>query len=192
MAMPDEMPKQEPPVVRAPRLSPAGSRLSEKVIVTNQRLLEIQREEEEALLELLRENEALSRDTVLTEIEIRRRKLLREKFDADRADAERELRRLGAERDKLAAAKREDDLELQRQREGLGTLKSEVASLMRQREELLRTHGQLQDEIDRLHEQNARLGEDVDQLRDLKAEYLKSIAKYKDAQADAMETDLPI
>jgi len=50
----DTDPTQQPPAARAPRLSPTGSRLSEKVILTNQRLLEIQREEEEALLELLR------------------------------------------------------------------------------------------------------------------------------------------
>ena len=169
-----------PPVARVPRLSPAGSRLSEKVIVTNQRLLEIQREEEEALLELLRENETLSRDTVLIEMEIRRLKRVREQIDEDRTGHEREVRRLNAERDKMQAAKRDNELELQRLREGLGTLKSEVASAMRQREELLRAHGELQNEIDRLHDQNERLGQDIDRLRELKAEYLKSIAKYKD------------
>jgi chromosome segregation ATPase len=202
--------KQEPPVARMARSSsagsamsagsalpsgsalPAGSRLSEKVIVTNQRLLEIQREEEEALLELLRENEALSRDTVLIEMEIRRHKRLREQFDADRADTEREMRRVNAERERLTAAQRDHDLELQRLREGLATLKGEVASTMRQKEELLRAHGELQNEIDRLHEQNERLGQDIERMRDLKAEYLKSIAKYKDAQSEQAGRDLPI
>ena len=185
-------PPREPPASRASRLSPAGSRLSEKVILTNQRLLEIQREEEEALLELLRENEALTRDTVLTEMEIRRQKRLREQFDSDRADYERELRRLGAEREKLTTVRRDNEQELQRLREGLAALKSEVASAMRQKEELLRTHGEVQNEIDRLHEQNERLGEDLDRLRDLKGEYLKSIARYKDSQSDEMGGDLPI
>ena len=184
-------PKHEPPA-RAPRLSAAGSRLSEKVILTNQRLLEIQREEEEALLEMLRENEALTRDTVLTEIEIRRQKRLREQFDTDRADYERELRRLGAEREKFTAVRREHEQELQRLREGLAALKSEVASAMRQKEELLRAHGEIQNEIDRLHEQNERLGQDLDRLRDLKTEYLKSIARYKEAQSDEKGSELPI
>jgi len=185
-------PTQELPAARAPRLSPAGSRLSEKVILTNQRLLEIQREEEEALLELLRENEALTRDTVLTEVEIRRQKRLREQSDDDRADYERELRRLGAEREKLTTVRREHDQELQRLREGLAALKSELASAMRQKEELLRTHGEVQNEIDRLHEQNERLGEDLDRLRSLKVEYLKSIARYKESQSDEMGGDVPI
>jgi len=162
------------------------------VIVTNQRLLEIQREEEEALLELLRENEALSRDTVLTEVEIRRQKRLREQFDGERADYERELRRLGAEREKFMAVRREHEQELQRAREGLAALKSEVASAMRQKEELLRAHGEIQNEIDRLHEQNERLGQDLDRLRGLKTEYLKSIAKYKEAQSEETSSDLEI
>jgi chromosome segregation ATPase len=181
-----ESAKPGPPVARVPRLSPAGSRLSEKVIVTNQRLLEIQREEEDALLELLRENETLSRDTVLVEMEIRRLKQLREQIDGDRADYEREIRRLSAEREKMETARRDNELELQRLREGLATLKSEVASAMRQREELLRAHGELQNEIDRLHDQNERLGQDIDRLRDLKAEYLKSIAKYRESHSDEM------
>jgi len=197
MTQPDDTPqgttrRTERPAVRVPKLSPAGSRLSEKVILTNQRLLEIQREEEEALLELLRENEALSRDTVLIELEVRRFKRLREQIDADRAEHEREVRRLSAERERLDAAKRDGELELQRLREGLGTLKGEVASTMRQREELLRAHGELQNEIDRLHEQNERLGEDIDHLRELKAEYLKSIAKYREAQTGEMSRDLTL
>lgn len=185
-------PRQDLPASRAPRLSPAGSRLSEKVIVTNQRLLEIQREEEEALLELLRENEALTRDTVLTELEIRRQKRLREQFDADRGDYERELRRISAEREKLTSVRREQEQELQRLREGLAALKSEVASTMRQKEELLRAHGEIQNEIDRLHEQNERLSLDLDRLRGLKTEYLKSIAKYKETQSDEMSSDLQL
>ncbi|MBN1916324.1 MAG: hypothetical protein JW889_00325 [Verrucomicrobia bacterium] len=189
MTRPDDTPpaptqRPERTTMRLPKLSAAGSRISEKVIMTNQRLLEIQREEEEALLELLRENEALSRDTVLIEMEVRRLKRLREQIDADHAEHEREVRRLTAERERLDAAKRDGELELQRLREGLGTLKGEVASAMRQREELLRAHGEVQNEIDRLHEQNERLGQDMDRLRELKAEYLKSIAKYRDARSE--------
>jgi len=183
---------QARPAVRVPKLPSAGSRLSEKVITTNQRLLEIQREEEAALLELLRENEALSRDTVLIEMEVRRLKRLREQIDTDRAEHEREVRRLNAERERLATAKREGELELQRLRENLGTLKGEVASAMRQREELLHAHAELQNEIDRLHDQNERLGMDVNRLRELKAEYLKSIAKYRDTQSEEAGTSLTL
>jgi len=186
-----ERPPQTPPADRASHPDTSIGSFPESLRETNRRLIELHHDEEEALLHLMRENEALTRDALLAETEIRRQKRLRQSLQERRAEYTRALVGFNTEREKLEATKRQDDEQLRRVRHELGALKSELASLSREREQLLRMHGSLQEEIDRLRDQDDRLSEDIGRLSDMKAGYIKSIAKYKNARALHMSSDLP-
>ena len=75
----------------------------------NSKLIDLQREEEDALVALLKENEAITRNTVGVEMEIKRQKLMTKELSEDRSSLEKELKILDSENSKLLKEKKELD-----------------------------------------------------------------------------------
>ncbi len=150
----------------------------------NTKLASLQREEEDALVALLQENEAITRNTVGVEMEIKRQKLMTKELTEARVVLERGLRALTSENGKIQKGKKElerDVKSLEAENSKLGT---DIASLSKNNSELESQNKLMKAEKEKHEATSDRLREDVARLRKLKEDYLKSIAKFKEMRED--------
>lgn len=150
------------------------------------KMLEIRKEEETELVALLKEIEAITRDTTNIENEIRRQNTLKGTIEAER-------RSLGKELDSLARQNRIDENkrnQAEKERQKLldqnAQLKSQLASLEDDVRKLQKENSSLSLEIERLQANNERLKADVERLTALREEYMKSIAEFKEMREELL------
>jgi len=143
------------------------------------KMREIQKEEETQLVGLLKELEALTRDTVNIEGEIRRQNLLKGTLNAEARARQKELQELLRQNRSLENSRKETEKEHRRLSDENASLKAELASLEDHLKALQKENSAISPEVEKLKSTNDRLKADVQRLVALREEYLKSIAEFK-------------
>jgi chromosome segregation ATPase len=167
-------------------VKPAGA-LATAVAAANDKVAEVHQAEHSWRLDLLKENETLSRETVDTEVEIRRLQNEQESLTA-------RLKELSAQRGKAAKAveeltKQVSDLEKARDlaEARRSDLEAQAKQLDRVVKDLDRDNGALARDNAKLDKQREKLVEDVDRLKKLKTDYLSAINKFKGEKTDLLK-----
>lgn len=144
------------------------------------KMLEIQKEEETALLGLLKEIEAITRNTINMESEIRRQSLLKGTLEAERRSLQKELQELARQNRVTDNERKQAEKERQKLLEQNAQLKSQLSSLDSDVKSLQKENSALSVEFQRLQATSEKLKADVQRLTELRQEYLKSISEFKD------------
>jgi chromosome segregation ATPase len=164
------------------KVSAGPGGLAAKVKDAASKMAEIRKEEETQLVTLLKEIEAITRDTMNIENEIRTQNLLKGTFEAERRTLQKELEAL-TRQNNLDDKKRN---ELEKEHEKLlgknTQLKSQLGSLEGDLARLQKENSALSLEVEKLQSTNQRLRADVERLTALREEYLKSIAEFKETR----------
>jgi chromosome segregation ATPase len=164
----------------------AAPTVSGKLKEVSGKMLDIQKEEETELVALLKEIEAITRDTMNMENEIRRQNLLRGNLEAGRRNLQKELEGLG--RQNRIDENKKNEAEKQRIKllDQNAKLKSEVSSLQDDVARLQKENSALSVEIEKLSTAKGDLKSDVERLTALRDEYMKSIAEFKRLREDLL------
>jgi len=182
---------EKPKVVRPAKEAvqqapPTASEVNDAVMKANESVKTVFAAEDEWRLNLLKENETLSRETVDTEVDIRR--LLDEQARLkDSVDSlAKEQAKLGDQvkdlSGKVSAAEKERDLAKARNAD----LKEDLEAFEKAIHELTSENASLEKEVKKLGAQRDKLDEDVKRLRKLHEEYVKTIAKFKEEKDDLL------
>ncbi len=163
------------------RLQPSAAQtpIAGKLKDVTGKMLEIQKEEETELVGLLKEIEAITRDTMNMENEIRRQNLLKGTLEGGQKALQKELldltRQNRSDENKVKAAEKER----QKLFDQNAQLKSQLASLESDVKRFEKENSALSLDIEKLQATNGKLKADVERLTALREEYLKSIAEFK-------------
>ncbi|NQT82096.1 hypothetical protein HQ563_03680 [bacterium] len=150
------------------------------------KMLEIQKEEETELVALLKEIEAITRDTMNMENEIRRQNLLKGTLEAERRSLQKELAALARQNRIDENKKKEADKEHRRLLDQNTQLKSELSSLEDDAKRFQKENSTMSAEVEKLQTTNDKLKADVERLTALREEYLSSIADFKRMREDLL------
>jgi chromosome segregation ATPase len=168
------------------RATTSAATVSGKLKDVAGKMLEIQKEEETELVALLKEIEAITRDTMNMENEIRRQNLLKGTLEAERRSLQKELDALARQNRIDGNKKKEADKERLKLLEQNADLKSHLASLEDDLRRLQKENSATSVEIEKLEASNEKLKADVERLSALRDEYMKSIAEFKKMREDLM------
>ena len=168
------------------RISGASATVAGKVKDVTGKMLEIQKEEETELVNLLKEIEAITRDTMNVENEIRRQNLLKGTLEADRRTLRKELQELARQNRADESERKEADKERQELLEQNTRMKSELAALESDVKRLQKENSALSVEIEKLQATNGKLKADVERLTALREEYMKSISEFKEVRDELL------
>jgi chromosome segregation ATPase len=150
------------------------------------KMLEIQKEEETQLVALLKEVEAITRNTTNIENEIRRQNLLKGTLEAEQKALQKELQEI--ERQNRADDNKRKATEKERQKlfDQNTEMMSQLASLESDVKRLQEQNSSLSVDIEKLRATNGKLKADVERLTALREEYLKSIAEFKEMRDELL------
>lgn len=163
------------------KLQPSSGQtpIASKLKDVTEKMLEIQKEEETELVGLLKEMEAITRDTMNMENEIRRQNLLKGTLDAEQRALQKELleltRQNRSDENKVKSAEKDR----QKLFDQNVQLKSQLTSLESDVKRLEKENASLSLDIEKLQATNGKLKADVERLTALREEYLKSISEFK-------------
>jgi chromosome segregation ATPase len=169
-------------VTRKPKASAQPEGVVTKLREVSAKMLEIQKEEEAALVALLKEIEAITRDTMNVENEIRRQSLLKGTFEGERRSLRKELQDLARQNRVSDNERKQAEQERQELVEQNSRLKSQLSSLESDVKSLQKENTALSVELERLQSTNDKLKTDVQRLSELRQEYLKSISEFKEVR----------
>ncbi len=171
---------------KAVRTSAGQATVATKLKGVTEKMLEIQKEEETELVSLLKEIEAITRDTMNIENEIRRQNLLKGTLEAEQKALQKELQQL--ERQNRADDNERKAAEKERQKlfDQNVQVRSELELLENDVKRLRTENSSLSSEAEGLQATSNKLKADVDRLTALREEYLKSIAKFKEVREELL------
>jgi chromosome segregation ATPase len=182
---------EKPRVVRsgkegAQQAPPTAAEVNDAVMKANESVKTVFAAEDEWRLNLLKENETLSRETVDTEVDIRRLLDEQARLKESVEDLSKEQAKLGDQvkdlSGKVNGAEKERDLAKAKNAD----LKEDLEALEKTIHELTSENASLEKETKKLGTQRDKLDEDVKRLRKLREEYAKTIAKFKEEKDDLL------
>lgn len=160
---------------KAPRTAggsaPRGT-LARQLVAVNQDLNEIYDAEHQWRLELLKANEELSRQTVDTEVEIRR-------FQQQQTQAQKELTTLLREREAANSAASDLTRKVDSAQREFDKIVAKRDDLDQTVKKLTRENANFKKEAEKLAKERQRLQTDVDRLKRLSREYRDEVAKFR-------------
>lgn len=168
------------------RISAPPGGVAGKVKDVTGKMLEIQKEEETELVSLLKEIEAITRDTMNIENEIRRQNLLKGTLEADRRILRKELQELARQNRVDESERKEAEKERQKLFDQNTELKSELAALEDDVKRFQKENSALSVEVEKLQATNDKLKADVERLTALREEYMKSISEFKEVREELL------
>jgi chromosome segregation ATPase len=166
-------------VVRKASLAVGTASVVAKIKDAADKMREIQKEEEAQLVSLLKELEAITRDTMNIENETRRQNLLKATLEAEARTRRKELQDLTRQNRSLENSRKEAEKEHRKLSDENARLRAELASLENEVRGLQKEYSDASLEIEKLKATNERLKADAERLTALRREYLKSIGEFK-------------
>ncbi len=175
--------------VAAPRRRPQTPEVSERSVMAkveelNRKLDKIQKDEESALVSLLKETEAMTRSMMNSEMEIRRQKLLKQGMEESKALLDSELGRIEQLNQKLLQQKENAEKKHKKLIDANERLNQNLSNLEKETLKLKKDNADLSNAVQKAETQNDTLREDIERLGKLKEEYMKSVAKFRRLRDD--------